>query len=159
MQGFSVILILLNMISFSHLSISYLRPDFFLMALYYWTVFRPSFLPPYLVFILGILIDVLTGFPIGVHAFIFVLLQWIITSRRLFLTGQTFPIFWLGFTLTSFAAAYFKWAILTFTYKHMLPIGDILISATVGAFLFPLIAVLLINLHKLLPTAMQNTLP
>lgn len=76
-----------------------LHLPFFMIAIYYWSIFNPRALNPLFVFLCGLLIDSITLAPLGLNAFIFILLQRFIISQRRFLMGQSFMILWLSFNL------------------------------------------------------------
>src|SRR5262245_20541391 len=66
------------------------KAPLFLMGLYYWSIYRPTLIPPWLTFVCGILADLIGGLPIGLSAVIFVLVRWIVSDQRRFLMGQSF---------------------------------------------------------------------
>lgn len=58
-----------------------LRPDLALVSLYYWRLYRPDRCGPVLAFAAGLAVDTLSGAPLGVNAFCYVVLV-LITSRN-----------------------------------------------------------------------------
>src|ERR1051326_2111912 len=50
-----------------------LTPAFTLMAAYHWTIYRPDLSPPWVLFGIGLLEDLLTGGPVGVTALLLLL--------------------------------------------------------------------------------------
>ncbi len=63
------------------------RPALVLMAVYYWAIYRPTLVPPFLCFAAGLLTDILSGMPLGLNALVLVIVQWIVRSQRRFLMG------------------------------------------------------------------------
>lgn len=75
------------------------NPPFPLLAIFFWAVFRPNALSAGVIFVAGLLVDLLTGVPIGAHAFLYVLVFSVSKSQRRFLSGQGFMMLWFCFLL------------------------------------------------------------
>ena len=69
------------------------------MAIYCWSVWRPTGLPYVTVFLIGMLEDLLRGLPLGLTPLLLLILQAVIRAQHRHLNGRTFDIFWLGFVL------------------------------------------------------------
>lgn len=124
---------------------------FLLMGIYYWSAYRPTLVPLWLVFILGIMLDLLSGAPVGLNAFVLVAARWLVTDQRLFLMGQPFMIVWLGFIIVCAIAAAAQWLIygalnLSWSAPETIPA-----MIALGAVLFPPVSILLHATHQLLP--------
>ena len=78
-----------------------------LMGITYWTLVRPRTMNPVLVFIIGCLVDIVTFMPIGLHAFVFLIVQSVLKSQRRFLVGQGFWVLWACFALLAFITILF----------------------------------------------------
>src|ERR1700749_5140385 len=83
------------------------RPFFMLMVIYYWTILRPP--PPLAVFMLGLLLDFLSYYPLGMNALTLVLAQALTSYNRKFLLGQSFLVTWAGFALVAVGAGFLQW--------------------------------------------------
>lgn len=123
-----------------------------LAAIYYWSLFRPALLPSWLVFLLGVGFDFLTGLPLGLHALIFLLLQWLVRDQRLILTGQSFFAIWIGFSLVLSLVYISEWAVMAAAQGQALPVIFFIYDFFAGVFIFPLVFFILNNVHRLLPT-------
>ena len=66
----------------SLLSASGLGAPLFLMAVYYWSAYRPTLVPLWFVFFMGLLLDLLSGAPIGLNALVLVCLLYTSPSPR-----------------------------------------------------------------------------
>jgi rod shape-determining protein MreD len=126
------------------------RPAFMLMAIYYWTILRPSSLLPVAVFILGLVLDLLSAYPFGMHAFIFVAVQWISSGQRKFMLGQSFLVVWAGFAFIALGAGVAQWALFSLFNLTLLSVKTMLISVMLSVLLFPLLVLPLAMLHKAL---------
>jgi cell shape-determining protein MreD len=61
------------------------RHIFFLLQwifLYFWLLYIPRFVPMVLIFVLGVLIDVLYTYPIGLHAIFLLFFAWVLSFYR-----------------------------------------------------------------------------
>ncbi len=144
-------LFLLNTISFDTTISGTIDVPFIMMMLYYWSIYRPTLIPPTLVFAIGICFDLLSGLPVGLNAFIFLFLRHVIVSQRLFLTGQSFTVIWIGFMIAGFAALSLQWLLFGLTGLQWLAIDKVILTSFVAILFFPLIAVVLHTSHKALP--------
>lgn len=76
-----------------------------LMGITYWTLVRPRSMGLITVFCFGLLTDLVTFLPLGLHAFVFVLIQVSLDRQRRFLIGQGFWVLWVAFALLALFAA------------------------------------------------------
>jgi rod shape-determining protein MreD len=116
------------------------RPALFLVAVYYWAVFRPEAFPPPAAFVSGLLLDLLYAGPLGLNALSLVVAQWFVKSQRRFLSGQSFLVLWMCFFLVAAGVFALQWAAVSLFDFHVLPVKSIVISAALTGLLFPLLA-------------------
>ncbi|MBI3708032.1 MAG: rod shape-determining protein MreD [Proteobacteria bacterium] len=76
-----------------------IAPDFVLMAVFYWTVHRADLMRPAVVFVVGLLDDILSGVPLGLSALTLLLVHWTIVSQHRAFRSRSFAIIWCGFAL------------------------------------------------------------
>ncbi len=145
-----VALFVLSIFPFHVASLGEIRPAFLLIAVYYWAILHPSLLPPLAVFAIGIALDLLFVYPLGMNALVLVVVQWLTRSQRKFLLGQSFPVIWAGFALVVFGAGILQWGLFSLFNTTLVPVKPMLVSAALSTFLFPLMAVPLSLLHKAL---------
>lgn len=150
-QALTILILGLNIVSFSLPYSGEIKPFLMLIAIYYWSVYRPTLLPVWLAFSYGLILDLLAGFPVGVNAIIFVLVRWIITDQRLYLTGQSFLMSWYAFGATALGAGILQWLIFSAAALRFLPFSSGLASLLLSIFLFPFFSIILHGVHKLLP--------
>lgn len=84
-------------------------PLFTLMPVYYWTIYRPDLLRPPIVFAGGVILDLLTGAPLGLSSLLLLIAQAAILTQRRFFVDKLFPFLWLGFTLLAAVAVALLW--------------------------------------------------
>ena len=145
------VLFLFNTISIATPISTTIDLPFIIMVIYYWAIYRPTLISPSLVFTVGICFDLLSGWPVGLNAFIFLLLRHVIVSQRLFLTGQPFTVVWIGFMMASLASLSMQWLLFGLTRLQWGSIESVILASFAAILLFPLIAVILHLSHKALP--------
>ncbi len=146
-----LVLLLLNMISFSTPLSATIEIPFIIIVIYYWSVYRPALLPPILIFIIGISLDFISGLPAGLSSFIFLIMNNIVSNQRLFLTGQPFMIVWLGFIIVGFSTLLIQWFLFGLINLQWTPIEPVMLAIISGVLLFPVVSLILNLSHKLLP--------
>lgn len=144
------VLFLLNLVPLNLGHFDSLRPPFLLMAVFYWTIFRPKLLATPVVFVLGLLMDIVSGWPPGVSALLLVGVQWVTLAQRRFFMGQSFLTVWWGYLLVSVIAACFQWAIFSLFALHFLAIMPVAAGVLLGLLLFPFVALPLYLVHRIL---------
>lgn len=150
-QGFIALMLLFSLVSFSLPYTDSIRPFFILMPLYYWSVFRPSLVPAVILFALGLIVDFVSGFPIGLHAALFVIVNLTVKKQRLFLMGQPYPMFWMGFSVVATFVYTVQWLFFSLINLKLIGITDIIASNLITIFFFPFIAMIMAFIHKILP--------
>lgn len=126
---------------------------FMMITVYFWAAFRPSVLPPMLVFIIGILVDIITGGPIGVGACVLVLMNWAIASQRAFLTAQSFAMFWLVFGIVYAGIVILQWLVFGLIQFQWPSTTHIIPQFLAGIIAFPFLVSIYHLANKILPTA------
>ncbi len=147
-----VLLLLLNCMSVPFVMGGGIKAPLFLMGLYYWSIYRPTLIPPWMAFAAGMVADLLGGLPVGLSAAIFVLVQWSISDQRRFLMGQSFVMIWFGFFLLSTFTGLLQWLVFGLINLHWPSIKPLFFSILLGQALFPLVNILLHWTHKFLPS-------
>ena len=142
------VLFLFSSVPLEFFNLGEIRPAFMLIAVYYMTILRPSIISPLLIFLIGIALDLISSFPLGLNAFILVSVQWLVRGQRKFLLSQSFKIIWASFFLIASASGIIQWLALSLFNFSLYSIKPVLFSALLSSFLFPLIALPLYYIHK-----------
>jgi rod shape-determining protein MreD len=119
-------------------------PPFLLMAIFWWSIHRPSAIPPSVAFLIGLLQDLASGAPIGQCALLLVVTQWVISGQRRFLAAQPFLLVWGAFAIVVAVAALVEWVSYALLTVRIPPIEPGLIRAGLGIALFPIVVRLLL---------------
>ena len=126
------------------------------MAVYYWSIYRPTLMPPFLCFSVGLLLDILSGLPLGINAIIFTLVQWIVRDQRKFLMAQAYITTWAVFILVAAGAIFLQWGLYGLVSLQWSPVMPVLVSIAATILLFPVVTFLLILSHRILPVSKKS---
>ena len=121
-----------------------------LACVFFWSLFRPSSMPPVAVFALGLLTDLLDFAPPGVGVLSLLFMHGLVLRWRRLLVRQGFVVVWLAFVVLAAGAAALQWALTSLLTFHLLPPGPALFQSALAAGVYPLVAVLFILAHQTL---------
>lgn len=114
----------------------------------FWSVFRPAAMMPPIVFLLGLLMDLLTLAPLGSGILVLLLLQAVALRFRRFLARQSFLAVWLAFCVAAFGGAVLCWALQSLLALRLSPIAPALHAALLSCGLYPAVALVLTRVHE-----------
>lgn len=150
------ILFTLNVVSFSTPLSTKIEIPFIMMFIYYWSVYRPTLIPPLVTFFIGGYFDLIAGLPLGLSAFTLLLMRQIITEQRIFLTGQSFGVIWLVFTCVCVVALGIQWGLYGLIHWRWTPYQPVVLMILSGICFFPVISLLLNLSHRALPAHLKQ---
>lgn len=85
-------------------------PQIWIVSLFFWRVYSPAAAPYWAVFLAGILYDILTGAPLGVHAVAALISCFVLEKFARRLVRLSFKMLWLG--AAAFTAALLMFSLL-----------------------------------------------
>ncbi len=119
-----------------------------LASVFFWSLFRPAAMPPVLVFLLGLLADLLGYAPPGVGVLSLLLAGGIAFRFRRVLVRQGFLTVWLVFAVVATGAALLDWALTALLTFRLLAPGPALFQAALSCGIYPALAMLLTRAHQ-----------
>lgn len=122
-------------------------PAVALPCVYFWSVFRPSAMPPPAAFGLGLLQDLLSAAPFGTGTLTLVLTHGLAARWRFFLARQSFLVVWLVFCGFAASAAALGWSLQALLAWRLPPFAPGATQAALAIGLYPIIALGLTGLH------------
>lgn len=125
-----------------------ITPAFGLMAVFYWSVYRPDLLPALAVFALGLLQDLISGAPLGITAVIWLGTFAIVLNQRKIFLGKPFAMSWWGFSMVAVAAGAARWLISSALAGYMLDAHRMTAELAATVLLFPLSVSLFVATHR-----------
>ncbi len=125
-----------------------IMPPLALMAVFYWSIYRPDLLPAAAAFAAGLLFDLMSGGPLGLLAFVFVVVQAVAATQRRFFLGKVFPIEWLGFCIIALGAFVAMWILGSIYIGAFVKAGPLAIQALLTISLYPMMTWLMIRVRR-----------
>ncbi len=119
-----------------------------LACVFFWSVFRPDSMPPAIVFLLGLLADLLGLAPIGSMALVLLIVHGVAFRSRHVLVAQGFLLVWLAFVGVAAGAAALTWALTCLLTLRLLPPAPALLQFGLSAGLYPALATLFTRAHR-----------
>lgn len=146
-SALTLALILAGPIPIGTAYVQLLKPVLPLAAIYYWSLYRPDLMPAPIAFVLGLLYDILSGAPVGVHAVVFVVLHAVVNKQRRFLIGKSFAINWMGFTAVAVGAFAAVWLLTSIYYATPVDPPGLLFQTLTTVVVFPIVFWVLLRCH------------
>ena len=115
-------------------------PLFPLMAVFHFGLFRPALLPHWLVLLFGLLLDLLSGGPVGVNAVVLLLVRHFVEANQRFLVDKPFPVIWFGYALVSAGAVAAIWALTSILFWLAVDPRAAIFQYLVALALYPVVA-------------------
>ena len=106
-------------------------------------------MPASAAFLLGLMVDILSGGPPGLNALVLIMVNWAASGQRRALAGKSFAVGWLGYLLIAAGAAVTNWFVASLFHATIIEPVPLLVSHAVGTAVYPLVAVLLARAHTL----------
>jgi len=123
-------------------------PSLGLVAVYYWSVHRPDLYRVPVVFLLGMLNDIVHFLPLGLSAFVFVGVHQLLHAQRRFFVGQTFYVLWFGFGLIALLSSFVNWTLLSLIDGRAVTVVPVVMQYLLTVAIFPLAAWVLIRVQR-----------
>ncbi len=149
--GLTLVLVLLSVTPLHAPGFTAISPMLVLASLHYWAIYRPQVMPIYLVFVIGLFEDILTGGPSGLNALIYLVSYGLVAGQRRFLLARSFGIVWWGFMILAAAVEGFRWIVIS-------ALGGLVVDPMPGLFsyfasvaIYPVLTLLFAATHRLLP--------
>lgn len=131
-------------------------PNIALASLFFWAMNGPSFMPPWAVFLVGLVQDLLSGTPLGFWVVLYLLAHGFTLTQRVFFRGRTGIGAWLGFALVTMLVAIAAWLMGMAIYERWLDPSPLALQALVTLVSYPLFARVFMLLRRMLTTAPES---
>ena len=139
----SLLFMLLAFVPFSFSLFYDVRPDFGLMCIYFWMLHRPDLFSLLIVVLMG-LVSMAVSSSVGGSALLCYLCMYLLVynTQKLF-NAKSFVVIWYGFMALSLVSMLIKWLVVSVYYNEFLPLSMLMLGYLMGAFLYPLISMVL----------------
>ncbi|MHA1536868.1 MAG: rod shape-determining protein MreD [Alphaproteobacteria bacterium] len=124
-----------------------IAPMFPVMAVYYWSLYRPELLPPLPVFAIGLLVDSLSGVPLGVNALLLLAVCAFVRSQRQLLEPRGFILHWFAFLIVVALFEGLRWLLMSLVGGGIVGLAAPAYRAGLAVALYPILSWLLLRVH------------
>ena len=145
---FSVLLLLLLCAPLGLPQQQEMLPAGAMASVFFWSVFRPASMPAIMVFLLGLLIDLLSFSPPGIAILTLLIVHAIGLGGRHALMRRGFLVVWLVFLLVAACVTTLDWALMSAFSQRLLPPQPALFELALAAGLYPLLSALFTWAHR-----------
>lgn len=132
-----------------------LLPAVALISVWFWSLFRPTSMPPPAVFLIGALLDLRGYLPLGVGVLTLLTAHGIALRWRRALVEHGFAMTWIAFLPIAVGGAVLIWLLTALLTLRLLPILPALFQAVITAALYPVLAIPLARAHRSLADPSQ----
>ena len=123
-------------------------PMLALMPIYFWCLVRPDLMPPFAVFVIGVMEDLLSGGPAGVWTFSFIAAYAVVNQERDSFAGLSGVGAILGFAAAMLVAGAAAYSIIAIYYWHLPPVAPIIVEIVVSVIVYIPVAYVLGVIHR-----------
>jgi rod shape-determining protein MreD len=144
----TILLMLLTQAPFGISGQAALLPAVTFASVWFWSLFRPTAMPPPVVFMIGLLFDLLGWLPIGVGVLTLLMAHGLAQRWRRPLAPHGFALVWFAFACVAVAASSLDWALGMLLTWRLLPPGPAVFQAVLAAAAYPALAILFAGAHR-----------
>jgi rod shape-determining protein MreD len=93
-----------------------------LMPVFYWGVSHARAIPYWVMFAIGLVLDTVTGLPLGLSSLTYILFLWLLTAQRRFFHKEGFIIKWMYMAVLLLVITAINWLLLSWYNTEAMPI-------------------------------------
>jgi len=127
-----------------------LAPMLPVMAIYYWSLHRPELLPFWTVFLIGLVIDALTGGTLGFNALMLLLVSAFMRPQQRYLAERGFAVHWVIFMIVVTIFEFLRWLLMAAIAQKILSLGDPALRVLLAVALYPCLSWVLLRIDQAL---------
>jgi rod shape-determining protein MreD len=139
--GITVLLLLITQAPLRITGQAALLPAVALCCVWFWSLFRPDNLPPPVVFLIGLLMDLFGYLPLGVGVLTLLVVHGVALAFRRSLSSGGFARIWIVFGAVATAASLLIWLLVMLLTLRLLSVYPAIFTAVLSVAMFPVLAV------------------
>ncbi len=112
-------------------------PNWTLMLVFYFSIHRPSLVPPVAVALVGLFQDFLWGGPPGLNLLILLIAQMVLSDQQAFFVRRSFLVGWLGFVTVAAIAMALSWLAGSLYYGEFLGLRPLAVQTASSVVAYP----------------------
>ena len=125
-------------------------PALGLISLFFWAMYRPSLLPPLVVFFIGLYHDLVSAGPLGLWTLTYLVFYGYFVERRTFYVGRTFQSLWFAFLVGVLIAGFVVWAVSSLFHMQVLSPLPVFVMGAVTLVAYPVWTRVLMIFNRML---------
>ena len=125
-----------------------ITPAFAVISIYFWGLHQPDVMPAPAVFAVGLFQDILGGLPIGLNAFLLLVLYGLVVSQRRYFFGKSFGVLWWGFAMLAIVTGVLEWVMMSILSGHFMAVMPVVVEQLTTAALYPVVAYVFVLTHR-----------
>jgi rod shape-determining protein MreD len=145
---FTLFLVVVAMVPFKVPGLSAIIPSLGLISVYFWVIHRPDLMPAWVVFLIGLIQDLLSGGQLGVGTMVLLLVWLAIAAQRRFFSTGTFMLIWAVFVLVAAGAQLLIWSFNCLIIGALLDARPLLFQYLTTVAMYPCIAWLFVQVQR-----------
>jgi rod shape-determining protein MreD len=114
-------------------------PLFPLMPVFYWGVHQARAVPYWVMFVIGLVLDTVTGLPLGLSSLTYILFLWLLTAQRRFFHKEGFLIKWIYMAVLLLVITAINWLMLSWYHTAAQPILPAVMQWLLTAACYPVL--------------------
>ena len=119
-----------------------------LVVVYFWSIYSPSHLPAFGVFLIGLSQDLVSGGPLGLWPSVYLFIRFVVLSQRGYFQGREQRVVWLGFAVVATLAAILLWLAMSLMSRAALSPYYLGLQMLVTVAVYPVIAAFFDEFHR-----------
>ena len=148
--SFTILLIMIGMLPIRPPEAAPLVPSLALIAVFFWTIYRPELMPEWAVFLIGLFQDLLGGGLVGIGTLTLLLVQQVVKTQRRTCMNAPFILVWSIFALVTVGAGAVVWLLTCALHLQLVsPMPGVFEGLLTLAF-YPLLAWIFARMQRLL---------
>jgi rod shape-determining protein MreD len=144
----TLLLIMLGMVPLQIPDIAPIIPSVALIAVYYWAVHRPNLMTVWVIFLVGLFQDLLSGGHLGVGILALLMVHVVIDTQRRIFARSSFQALWVLFAIVAAAALYLMWLLNCLLQGVFLEVQPVLFQYLTTVAAYPCLAWLFAQAQK-----------
>lgn len=105
----TLLLVMAGMVPLRVPDFAQIVPSMGLIAVYYWVIHRPDLMPAWVVFLLGLLLDLIGGGPLGINVLVLLVVHGAVGAQQRFFASGALMLLWLVFVPVAAGAFFLTW--------------------------------------------------
>lgn len=123
-------------------------PHLPMIAVFYWTAHRPLSMPLGGAALVGLILDLWLGVPLGLNILLLVAMRAFVIAQLKYFKGRSVFVYWSIFSLSCLALFAFSWVVVSYATSSWAPIGPLFNQALVTIAVYPIVSWVLTRVRE-----------